>query len=92
MRRSPTFAKRAPRIDVRRPAVLINSDGVAADVSILDISSGGFRVETEEDPRVGEFVTLRVERGEALPAQIRWVLGREAGGVFLNSAEQSNIV
>lgn len=92
MRRSPDFAKRAPRIDVRRAAVLINSDGVAADVSILDISSGGFRLETEEHPRIGEFVTLRVEHGEALLAQIRWVLGREAGGVFLTPAEQSNIV
>jgi hypothetical protein len=92
MRRPPHFAKRAPRIDVRRPAVLINSDGVAADVSVLDISSGGFRLQTEGDPRIGEFVTLRLDRGEELLAQIRWVLGSEAGGVFLTSAEQPNIV
>ena len=92
MRRPPNFAKRAPRVDVRRPAVLINSDGAAADVCILDISSGGFRLQTEEHPRIGEFVTLRVERGEELPAQIRWVLGGEAGGVFLTTVGHPNIV
>ena len=92
MRRRPDFAKRAPRVDVRRAAVLINSDGAAASVSILDISGGGFRLQTEEDPRIGEFVTLRVERGEELPAQIRWVLGGEAGGVFVTTVANPNPV
>lgn len=75
--------RRAPRIDLRRPGVLINSDGAAADVVILDVSSGGFRLEVSECPRVGEFVTLRFEHCDEFPAQIRWVLGSEAGGVFL---------
>lgn len=88
MRRTPNFVKRAPRVDVRRSAVLINSDGVATEVAILDISSGGFRLQTDEIPRIGEFVTLRVERGEELPAQIRWALGMEAGGVFLTTVER----
>ena len=83
MPRVPGFNKRAPRIDLRRPAVLINSDGVATDVLILDVSSGGFRLEVPDAPRIGEHVTLRVERCEDFPAQIRWALGNEAGGVFL---------
>ena len=83
MPRIPGFNKRAPRIDLRRPAVLIDSDGVATDVLILDVSSGGFRLEVPEAPRIGEHVTLRVERCEDSPAQIRWALGNEAGGVFL---------
>jgi hypothetical protein len=91
MRRPSHFIKRAPRVDVRRSAVLINSDGDAADVSILDISRGGFRLQTEESLKDGEFVTLCVERGEKLPAQIRWVLGAEAGGVFLTPAEHQNV-
>jgi PilZ domain len=86
MARSRGFTKRAPRVDLRRPAVLINSDGLESGVTVLDVSSGGFRLELSESPRIGEFVTLRVEHGEEFPAQIRWALGNEAGGVFLTAA------
>ena len=83
MARIPGFQKRAPRIDLRRPAVLINSDGDEAEATILDVSSGGFRLQVTELPRIGEHVILRVDRGDEYPAQIRWALGDEAGGVFL---------
>ena len=83
MARVDGFQKRAPRIDLRRPAVLINSDGAETDAIILDVSSGGFRLEISDIPRIGEHVTLRVDRGDEYPAQIRWALGNEAGGVFL---------
>lgn len=89
MARERGFHKRAPRIDIRRPAVLIDSDGVSSDVVILDVSSGGFRLEVSDGPRIGEFVTLRVDRGDAFEVQIRWVLGGEAGGVFLTPADQA---
>lgn len=82
--------KRAPRIDLRRPAVLINSDGDAMRVTVLDVSSGGFRLEVPESPKIGEMVTLKVERQAEFPAQIRWVLGSEAGGVFLTSVNYSD--
>lgn len=83
MSREQGFSKRAPRIDLKRPAVLIDSDGCESAVTILDVSSGGFRLEVSEGSRIGEFVTLRVERGQEFPAQIRWALGSQAGGVFL---------
>jgi hypothetical protein len=83
MARAPGIQKRAPRVDLRRPALLIDSDGTATKVTILDISSGGFRLEVSESPRIGEDVRLRVDRGDEYPAQIRWALGNEAGGVFL---------
>jgi len=92
MARVPGLNKRAPRIDLRRPAVLINSDGVELDVTILDVSNGGFRLEVLESVHIGEMVTLRVERDEQYPAQIRWVLGSEAGGVFLALANYSDWV
>jgi hypothetical protein len=44
--------------------MMVNSDGVESPATILDISSGGFRLEVSETPRIGEHVTLRVERGE----------------------------
>lgn len=77
--------KRAPRIDLRQPAVMVASDGSAWDVIILDVSSGGFRLEVPESPRIGEFVTLHVGRDEHYEAQIRWALGDQAGGVFLTA-------
>ena len=82
--RTPGQIKRAPRLDLRRPAVLIDSDGVPTDVLILDVSSGGFRLEVHQLPRIGEHATLRVERREEFPVQIRWALGKKAGGVFLS--------
>ena len=82
MARTPGIIKRAPRVDLRRQATLINSDGVESPVVVLDVSSGGFRLEVAETPRIGEHVTLRIDR-EQYPAQIRWALGSEAGGVFL---------
>lgn len=89
MARVRDFNKRAPRIDVRRSAVLVNSDGVEMGVIILDVSSGGFRLKVEELPRIGELVTLRVDKSDDCPAQIRWALGDEAGGVFLASVDYS---
>ena len=89
--RTPGMRKRAPRVDVSRPAVMIDSDGRETGVLILDVSSGGFRLKFEEAPRIGEFITLRVDRQEEFPAQIRWVLGSEAGGVFLTPVDYSNL-
>ena len=87
MARDPGFNKRAPRVSLRRPALVTHEDGYEASVTILDVSSGGFRLEVTETPRIGEFVTLRIDRGEPIEAQIRWALGNEAGGVFLTPAE-----
>lgn len=87
MVRIPGLIKRAPRVDLRRPAVLIDSDGTETAVVVLDISSGGFRLEVAQAPPVGSTVKLRVERGHEFPAQIRWANETEAGGVFLSPAD-----
>lgn len=92
MARTPGIIKRAPRVDLRRPALLINSDGAQADVVILDVSSGGFRLEVSESPRIGEHVRLRVERGQEFGAQIRWALGTEAGGTFLTPIDWEQLL
>ncbi|MEA3058652.1 MAG: hypothetical protein QOE50_64 [Sphingomonadales bacterium] len=82
MVRTPGVSKRAPRIDVRKAATLITSDGTEIAVTILDVSGSGFRLHVLEPLRIGEFVSLRVDDGD-VPAQIRWALGEEAGGTFL---------
>ena len=87
---TPEINKRAPRVDLRRPAILIDSEGGERPIVILDISNGGFRMEVPESPRIGELVTVRVEHGINFAAQIRWVLGNEAGGVFLTPVDDSD--
>jgi hypothetical protein len=86
MIRTPGISKREPRTDVRKPAVVVNSDGMEIDALILDISSNGFRLAVDDELRIGEFVSLRVD-DELVQAQIRWVLGKEAGGTFLSAVD-----
>jgi len=75
--------RRAPRIEGRHHAIAVDSAGRTYDVTVVDISSGGFRIETEETFRTGEYITLRVARNGNFPTQILWTLGKEAGGMFL---------
>ena len=90
MVRTPGMSKRAPRVDVRKPAIVVNSDGDEISVTILDISGSGFRLHVLEKLNIGEFVRLRVD-DEILSAQIRWVLGDEAGGAFLANADEQEL-
>ena len=91
MGRVPGFIKRAPRIDLDRPAVLIDSEGSQQRVTVLDISSGGFKLRVETLPRIGDHVRLRVEGSAEIEAQIRWAVRDEAGGVFLTPVDYSSV-
>ena len=81
--RTPGEIKREPRVDVIFDAHLVDSSGIEHQVKVLDLSKSGFRLECEEMFRIGERVELRTKRHGDFPAQIRWALGREAGGRFL---------
>jgi hypothetical protein len=91
MRRVPGFIKRAPRIDLQRPAVLIDQQGAETVVTILDVSSGGFKLQADELPRIGDVVTLRVDGSDDIQAQIRWAIDGQAGGVFLTAVDYSSL-
>ncbi len=75
--------QRRPRVGTSFAAVLVDSDGGELSVEVIDLSSGGFRLRTDETLVVGEKVQLRVERYGEFPAQILWAEGNEAGGRFL---------
>ena len=62
-------------------------DGSEHSVVITDVSSGGFHLSTKHTIPIGSHVFLRVARYGDFPAQIRWALGSEAGGVFLQPVE-----
>ena len=76
--------KRAPRIDTRHEAIVVDTEGRKYVATVLDLSSGGFRLRSDETFKIGEYVAIRVSGYGDFSAQIRWTLGGEAGGVFLD--------
>ena len=76
-------SRRPKRIDVKLPALLTTADGHAFEVTVCDLSAEGFRLELDDELRVGEQVSLQVGRGPPSRAEIKWALGREAGARFL---------
>ena len=83
MSRSPGQVARKTRVSVKHGATLVLSDGSELPVTITDISSGGFKLHADVTLPIGEHVFVRVERYGDFPAQIRWAIGDEAGGLFL---------
>ena len=75
--------KRKPRIATAHCATLVTADGSRIPATVTNLSGSGFRVESDELLRIGEYVALRVKGYSDFPGQIRWALGAEAGGVFL---------
>ena len=75
---------RSTRIDVNYDAVLVTSDNHEIAVTVKDLSRDGFRIELRDEVLVGEHVRLRVGPNEEIAAEIKWALGSEAGGVFLD--------
>ena len=68
-------------------ATLVLTDGSEHAVTITDVSSGGFKLQTEATIPIGSHVFVRVDRYGDFPAQIRWALGKEAGGEFLEPVD-----
>jgi hypothetical protein len=81
--RVPGQISRRQRIQVAHDATLVTARGAEHPVTITDVSAGGFRLRTDVTMAIGEHVFLRVDRYGDFPAQIRWALGPDAGGVFL---------
>ena len=74
---------RGPRVSTNLSAKLLDADGGEHDVVITDLSKDGFRLRSEEKLEIGARIDLRVPKYGDVPAQIRWAVGNEAGGVFL---------
>ena len=87
MGRIPGQVPRGHRIEVAHDATLVLADGSEQSVTITDVSSEGFRLTSEATLPIGGHVFLRVPRYGDFPAQIRWALGTDAGGVFLEPVE-----
>lgn len=81
--REPGQIKRGPRVTTDLKAKVLRANGEELDVMITDISKDGFKLRSLSQLLIGERVDLRVPKTGDVPAQIRWAVGDEAGGVFL---------
>ena len=81
--RQPGEIKRGPRVSTDLNGKVLRTSGEEIDVVITDISKDGFKLSSDAQLLIGERIDLRVPKTGDVPAQIRWAVGKEAGGVFL---------
>jgi hypothetical protein len=72
---------RDPRVDTALP-VRVHCQAGAIDAHILNLSSDGFRIRSDNPLQVGWVVTLEAAKQFPVKALICWACGQEAGGVF----------
>jgi hypothetical protein len=58
--------------------------GYSIEVTVRDVSTGGFMAQCAEAVRIGSYVSLDVPGIGPVNAQVRWQLGREMGGMFVD--------
>jgi len=75
---------REPRVRMNCAAVLTESDGCTVDVTLIDVSVGGFRLQSLAELAVGSEVLLQMPKVPAVRGQIRWTCGYQSGGIFLD--------
>ncbi len=76
--------RREPRFATWFDAHIENARGDSAKVLLAEVSMHGCRIQADQAwLRVGGFVAIRIENGEALPAIVRWVREGAAGMEFL---------
>ncbi len=56
----------------------------SVEVTICDVSQGGFMAECEEAVEIGSTVSLDVPGVGPVHAQVRWQIGGRMGGMFLD--------
>jgi hypothetical protein len=76
------YEARPPRFAVHQRVVLVGPDGTERAATITNVSRLGFRLKVSATPAIGAQVIIRGEAGD-VPAQIRWAIGADAGGMFM---------
>ena len=72
---------RDPRVDSEFP-VRVHCQAGEIEAQIVNLSSDGFRLRSEDPLQVGWVVTLEAAAQFPVKALICWACGQEAGGVF----------
>jgi hypothetical protein len=84
-RESPFFkTRKSARRRISEQAALTPQSWYSIDVTVCDVSTGGFMAECPDPVRIGSYVSLDVPGIGPVRAQVRWQLGGRMGGMFLD--------
>jgi hypothetical protein len=72
---------RDPRVDVGLD-IRVHCQAGEIDAQVVNLSSDGFRLRSQDPLQVGWVVTLEAAKQFPVKALICWACGHEAGGVF----------
>jgi hypothetical protein len=84
MHRGQGWVGRKDRNDLDVEATVLRDDGVRVTVRLTNLSQEGCRLESDEQFRIGEHVSIAIARVGNLRAQIRWALPGSAGTQFVD--------
>ena len=76
--------RRTARHDIDQPTNLQPQNLVGIEVKVRNVSSRGFMAECTEPVRIGSYVSLQVPGIGPVQAQVRWQIGAQMGGMFLD--------
>ncbi len=76
--------RRSARTPVAGRTQLRAQSWYSIEVTVCDVSTGGFMAECSETVRIGSYVSLDIPGVGPVNAQVRWQLGDRMGGQFLD--------
>src|ERR1044072_4915829 len=77
--------RRSARLDVGGEAVSLNPENLYAfEIKVHNVSSAGFMAECAQPVLIGSYGTLEVPGIGQVEAQVRWQIGSQMGGMFLD--------
>ena len=80
--------RRGARLAVGGEAVNLNPDDpddrYTVEIKVQNLSSAGFMAECAQPVLIGSYVTLEVPGIGSVQAQVRWQIGSQMGGMFLD--------
>jgi hypothetical protein len=76
--------RRSGRTPVTGRTQLRAQSWYSIEVTVCDVSTGGFMAQCSEPVRIGSYVSLDVPGVGLVNAQVRWQLGDRMGGRFID--------
>ena len=76
--------RRSARLAVHGKANLCPRNLYNVEVKVQDLSAAGFMAECAEPVRIGSYITLDIPGIGPVHAQVRWQIGLQMGGMFLD--------
>lgn len=78
---------RKDRHPVEIDATVHRSDGSKSEVRLTNFSDEGCRIESDNEFRIGERLSISIPRMGQMKAQVRWALAGSAGARFLAESD-----